>query len=58
MAIRPAAAPEQSKKVESGYQARFTEQRVGPAEPITGHPAAWTRGQLIVSDWPPGTVLR
>jgi len=57
VAIRPAAPPEQARKVEAGYQARFTGQRVGPAEPITGHPAAWTRGQLIVSDWPLGRFL-
>jgi len=57
VSIRPAAAPEQASKVEAGYQARFTDQGVRPAEPITGHPAAWTRGQLIVSDWPLGRFL-
>jgi len=57
VAIRPAAAPESATRLEAGYRARFTGRQVGPAEPITGHPAAWTRGQLIVSDWPLGRFL-
>jgi len=57
VAIRPAAAPESATRLEAGHRARFSEQRVGPAEPIAGHPGAWTRGQLIVSDWPLGSFL-
>lgn len=57
VAIRPAAAPEPAIRIGAGYRTRFTGRQVGPAEPITGHPAAWTRGQLIVSDWPLGRFL-
>jgi len=57
VAIRPAAAPELATRVDTGFRARFTGQRVGRIEPIAGHPAAWTRGQLIASDWPLGRFL-
>jgi len=44
-------------RVEAGLQVRFTPDRIDRPEAITGHPAAWTRGQLIVSDWPLGRFL-
>lgn len=57
VAIRPAAGAAQPTPVRAGQQARFSEEQTGPVEPITGRPAAWTRGQLIVSDWPLGRFL-
>jgi len=56
VAIRPEAT-EAATRVDTGYQARFTEHRAGTVEPIAGQPEAWTHGQLIVSDWPLGRFL-
>jgi len=54
--IRPAAT-DATTRIDAGYQARFTEHRAAAVEPLAGQPEAWTRGQLIVSDWPLGRFL-
>ena len=55
--ITPAAAPGQTTRLKAGQQARFSDSEAGPIQPITGRPAAWTRGQLIIRDWPLGAFL-
>jgi len=54
--IRPAAT-DATTRIDAGHQARFTRHRAAAVEPIAGQPQAWTRGQLIVSDWALGRFL-
>ena len=55
--IRPASAPDRVKRLDAGKQTCFSAQSVDPATLIAGKPDAWTRGQLIVSDWSLGQFL-
>lgn len=55
--ITPAAAPGQAVRLKAGQQMRFSDSEAGPIQPVTGRPAAWTRGQLIIRDWSLGEFL-
>ena len=55
--ITPAAAPGQAVRLKAGQQVRFSAAGAGPIQPVTGRPAAWTRGQLIIRDWSLGQFL-
>lgn len=50
--IRPAKATDSATRLDAGYQTQFTAHQTTRPEPVSGRPAAWTQGQLVVSDWP------
>ncbi|MCL7931389.1 FecR domain-containing protein [Halomonas llamarensis] len=49
--IHPAQAQGAVTRLDAGYQAQFSDNQTTPPQPVTGRPAAWVQGQLIVSDW-------
>lgn len=49
--VRPLHAPEQVTRVEAGQQLLFSRQDAGQPEPLPTASDAWTRDQLVVSDW-------
>lgn len=49
--VRPLQAPGQVIRVEAGQQLRFTRQHATTPEPLPIGSDAWTRDQLVVSDW-------
>ena len=55
--IAPAATPGQTSRLRAGQQVRFNRAGLEPVRPLSSHSAAWTQGQLIVSDWALGKFL-
>ena len=49
--ITPAATHAQTLRLEAGQQTRFNRNGFEQIRPLSGRPAAWAQGQLIVSDW-------
>lgn len=50
--VRTQAAPDQPLRLEAGQQLWFSAQKCGALEPLDSQADAWTRGMLIVNDWP------
>lgn len=49
--VRPTLAPERVTRVDAGQRLVFSREAAGSAEPLPGGSDAWTRDQLVVSDW-------
>lgn len=50
--VRTQAAPQAPVRIAAGQQLWFSAEACGAAEPLEAHADAWTRGMLVVSDWP------
>lgn len=50
--IRPRANPRVPVRIEAGQQLWFSADACAAVEPLERYADAWTRGMLVVSDWP------
>ncbi|HSC85431.1 MAG TPA: FecR domain-containing protein [Pseudomonas sp.] len=50
--IRPQATPQAPVRIGAGQQLWFSAAACAAAEPLERYADAWTRGMLVVSDWP------